>query len=673
MYVTEDDVSRGGTARKSRHHYLEKSNQDLVLNQDQIPEKDSVTERSVKKPKKVKKDADTSHHKVSKTAKKEDKKSKNSSHHHGKTKEVDTSHHSKKKELNTSHHHGRSKSGDRNTSHHHGTDSSKERNRKHHHGKPRSKSGGSVGRSEPNQSILKNQSSHTYEFDFESEEEKSRKQRHSKKVKRSTSPPRQVVLKSKTVDVQNTPKKKVIYVEPEVENFTFSRREKNMQDDINALNERMASFESEVILLIRNLKIDMDNRAKLMDEKLKLQESRPSDGQNLKSELEYLKGLNEALEEERKKDMIRSKKYTDERTEEVFNDLQLQRTQDLKDVDKKLNQAKLEQTEQLIECTDNNKREMRELRYSTEKNTEDIEFLMNAVKNLRKRGDEVEIQDVKTVKKSDSQLSTTIKQKVDDKLEEQLKKLKIDLKKEIKKENEEYVDDCINHNNRNFVVPTIENHLDKEESTKVVKKTPRESVSALPSSVDDAQLEKKVDKIISKKLKPELQKLINTEIEPIVKRSVNEHTAAIVTDQINQQVPQICQRVMENDLQLASREIVEKEIEPICKHIMIEEYARSRRNIIEKEIEPTCREIIEDEVPLMCQALVNKEFNQIQRESLRHDVKPICREVIDQEITGIIHKAIKDEYGSSQKRALRADMGRLYVNMILGFNRPFYC
>lgn len=194
----------------------------------------------------------------------------------------------------------------------------------------------------------------------------------------------------------------------------------------------------------------------------------------------------------------------EEKTQEVYHELEHQRVADQKETDKKLQQIKFDQQELLMESTDNHKREMRELKYSVEKNAEDVETLASTIKSLKRRNEEPA--DSSRLKKSDSQLSTSITQKVDDKLEDKVKKLKDELKNEIKKQNENYIDECIEFNNKNFVVPTVERHC--EQNIKVQEKDSRvqnEPRASLPQKlpVSDKEIEEKCEKIIAKKLRPE--------------------------------------------------------------------------------------------------------------------------------------------------------------------------
>jgi len=239
----------------------------------------------------------------------------------------------------------------------------------------------------------------------------------------------------------------------EEEVFTFERKPKEMQEEINTLKENMKDFELQMISMVRNLKIDMDNRDKLTEERLKIVRDPSGDYQDLRNNLEYLKKLTETLEEERKKDMLRSKQFIEEKAADLYNDIELSRTQEQKDYDKKLEQIKFEVVEQLIELNDNHKRETREMKYEIDKNKDDIGVLSNNVKNLRRRNhEETDREEVRVLQKSDSQLSMSINQKVEGQIEEKM----MNFKQEIRRDYENYVEESINLNNHNFVTPNIE-------------------------------------------------------------------------------------------------------------------------------------------------------------------------------------------------------------------------
>ena len=437
-YVSEDEISRGGTARKPRRNSaFEKSSRGTIVKVEELPERDSQTDLHKKRSRRSKKDVDTSHHhsrSKSHERKKAARKAKDTSHHHRKSSasQIDTSHHKDPKRYNT--------------------DTS------HHHRKPRSKSREGMSVKSENQPDLTLKSSkRSYEFDFGSEDEKIAAARAAKKSSKENRSRETSKERSKTVlvKVEKTPKKSHKRTKPEdYETFTFSRRQNDNKDELNALYDQMKDFELQVVSMIRNLKSDLEKRCRLLEDKVKFLEKPNDDYQSVRNELEYIKGLNEALEEERKKDILRNKKYVEEKAQELFLELEHQRIADQKEIDKKLQQLKFDQQELLMESTDNHKREMRELKYSVEKNTEDFEALAGTIKSLKRRNED--ISDSSRLKKSDSQLSTSITQKVDDKLEDKLKRLKDELRNEIKKQNEDYIDECIEYNNKNFVVPTVE-------------------------------------------------------------------------------------------------------------------------------------------------------------------------------------------------------------------------
>jgi hypothetical protein len=136
----------------------------------------------------------------------------------------------------------------------------------------------------------------SYEFDFGSEDERiaAAQRARDKSASRKS--------KTKSIkDVENTPKKEK---KPRTNNatFTFEKQpdSKDVKDEMAEIKEQMKDFELQIISLIRNLKIDMEERAQLLDEKLILYKIPIENHQAVKTDIEYLKGLNEALEEERK-------------------------------------------------------------------------------------------------------------------------------------------------------------------------------------------------------------------------------------------------------------------------------------------------------------------------------------------------------------------------------------
>lgn len=291
-------------------------------------------------------------------------------------------------------------------------------------------------------------SKHSYEFDFDSDVKKTsalKSGRHSR---------------GKKVTLKNTSKKEKYVVEDEV--FTIERNPKEMEEEIHTLKEDMKNFENQVISMVRNLKIDMENRDKLTEERIKMVKDPDGDYQDVRNNLEYLKKLTEALEEERKKDMLRSKQFIEEKAGDLYNDIKMSRTQEMKEVDKKLEQTKFEVVEQLIELTNNHKRETRETKYEIDKNREDLNVLANNLKNPRRRNNEDNVkEEVRVLQKSDSQISTSITQKVEDQIDQKLRTMK----QEIQRNNEHYVEENINLNNQNFVIPNIERQKEQKSMT----------------------------------------------------------------------------------------------------------------------------------------------------------------------------------------------------------------
>lgn len=243
-YISEDDISRGGTARKPRRNSaFEKSSRDTIVKVEELPERDSQTDLHKKRARRSKKDVDTSHHHSrSKSNEREKvvKNAKDTSHHHRKhsAQQIDTSHHKDPKRYNT--------------------DTS------HHQRKSRSKSRDGISvKSEKQPDLTAKSSKRSYEFDFASEDEKAAASRLNKKPlkeirSRETSKERSKAL---IVQVDKTPKKSHKRAKPEdYETFTFSRRQNDNKDELNALYEQMKDFELQVVSMIRNLKSDLDKR-----------------------------------------------------------------------------------------------------------------------------------------------------------------------------------------------------------------------------------------------------------------------------------------------------------------------------------------------------------------------------------------------------------------------------
>ena len=133
-------------------------------------------------------------------------------------------------------------------------------------------------------------------------------------------------VRKSNLAIEVTPKKNLnskIYEESEAP-FTFSRREKDLNEDINILYDKMRAFEREVINMFQAMKVEIDSKYKNMetkpintslksqtDEKIgKLEDTNDKILSNLNEvfkEINNIKGVNEALEEERKKDLEISK------------------------------------------------------------------------------------------------------------------------------------------------------------------------------------------------------------------------------------------------------------------------------------------------------------------------------------------------------------------------------
>lgn len=447
-------------------------------------------------------------------------------------------------------------------------------------GKVKSKSrDNSVNKKGDKKDYVSRDSKKSYDFDFGSEDERiaaEKKARDTSKGRRNTSK----IMKEVVV----TPKKNKSSA-PNNKTFTFEEQQYDAREEIADLKDQMKDFELQIISVMRNLKIDMEDRAKLMDEKIAALKTPNENYQAVRKDLDYLKGLNEALEEERKKDMLRAKKYMEEKADQIFKDVENARNLDRKEVDKKLQQTKFEVVEQLIELTDNHKREIREVKYGVDKNKEDIELCQHSIKSLKRRTtEEPDKEETRAAKKSDPQLSSSENYKLDQKIDSKLNKLR----NEVTADNEQFTQKLIEHNNIKFVIPTVENALEKAEEISSSRRSHRDSKASLPTyNVSPSDVEEKCMVLI------------------------------------NQHCPKIAKNVVENEIKLATREIVENEIEPICKNVMIEEYARSRRNIIEKEIEPVCREIIGEEVPELCEMHFNKGFNQNKMDLLQNELRPV--------------------------------------------------
>lgn len=385
-------------------------------------------------------------------------------------------------------------------------------------------------------------SKRSYEFDFDSDAEKPRQK------------------KGHRVYLKKTPQKSRASPPPN-RDFTFEKQPRELQQELNTLKENMKDFELQMVSMVRNLKIDIDNRDKLTDEKLKLARDPIGDYQSVREELEFTKKLIDALEEERKKDMLRSKQFVEEKAKDLYNDIELLRAREFQEVDKNLEQTKFEMVEQLIENTDNHKRELREMKYEIDKNKEDINIMANNVKNLRRRAnEELDMNENRVIQKSDSNILRSLSQQVDEQMDENL----IQLKKDLKKECERIIRNEISQNNDDFVMPSIQTQADRNFATFSSKKHTKE-------------VEENILKSSPVKSEYELDRKIEQAMEL--------------------KCPELCKKAIEEDLQVIKRDIIDNEIEPICQKMMIEEYARTKRNIIDKEIEPKCKEVLEEEAP----------------------------------------------------------------------------
>lgn len=116
--------------------------------------------------------------------------------------------------------------------------------------------------------------------------------------------------------------------------FTFSRKENDFQEDLNSLYDKMKEFESQVVTMIKNQQKDAESLAQQLDDRLSQLEYQKDSTQQIRNELDNIKGLNEALEEERKKDILRSKKFVEDHCQELLSEYERQRDVDRKDLDK---------------------------------------------------------------------------------------------------------------------------------------------------------------------------------------------------------------------------------------------------------------------------------------------------------------------------------------------------
>lgn len=460
-----------------------------------------------------------------------------------------------------------------------------------------------------------------------------------------------------------TPEKGKTYIirEEQKSPFTFARRDKEQREEVNMLYEKMRDFESQMMTMFRNLQADFDNTSRRLEDKITKLESNNDNNSFIKSELEYLKGLSEALEEERKKDLSRNKQFVEGTCQDLYNDIENQRETDKKELDKKLQKQQFEQTEQLIECTDNTKRELKDIKYSIDKNSEDIELLQKIVKALKRRNEEA-VKEKHTIKKDESQITEATERKMEEKFDSKLQNLYERVKNEFKEECEEH----ITYNNNNFVVPTIEHQvaeiaekvenqqeLKQEHSVEKSKEEPRAS---LPHSMtfDSRNIEEKCEKILQKKLEPECKKIIKREVPQICQEIVDKQTPKICGVMIEDQTPTICKKIVEDEVELTCRQLMDSEIEPVCRRVMLEEYARTRRSIIEKEIEPTCREIIEEEVPAICETMYPQQYSQAPAQVEKEDLRPICKEIIDEEVQSTVQKSVRQELEISKYEVLQS-------------------
>ena len=463
--------------------------------------------------------------------------------------------------------------------------------------------------------------------------------------------------------------------------FTFERRDRDFNDEIRILFDKMNELERHLANSINSIKIAFDeellrlnsktNSIEMHTENIEKRiykiEDKNNDILTIIKEIESMKKMNEALEEERKKDIVVSKNYIDNQIQSIYNKVDKQDGSYYNEFEKQMQKFKFEVNEHTIEQIDKLRRELREYKYTIDQNTENIEEISNSIRTL-KRKEETSKEDSSFVQSDNKRLASNIEKRVDEQIDDKLSRFKQHIKSEIRQESGLYIDEAIVDNNKNFVIPTIENHLSSKTE---VHSVPVERIrldsnlgAAKSVELNEREIEDKWERIILRRVETECKRIVCDEILPNLQEITERNSSKFWKSMINHEVPDIWKEIMETEVQIACKEIIEKEIEPTWKHVMIEEYSRTRRNIVEKEIEPTCREIIEDEVPIMWEKLINQEFIKERNHLINDEIRPAWREFINDAVANVIQKKLSEQSEKSIKSLISSEIEPIWRDII---------
>lgn len=233
------------------------------------------------------------------------------------------------------------------------------------------------------------------------------------------------------------------------------------------------------------------------------------DYQDVRNQLEYLKSLTEMLEDERKKDIAKSKEFTEDRTQDLWDQVQNQRDQDKTDTDKKLTQFKFEITEQVMENSDLQRKDLKDINYKIEKTAEDIGYIQKDLKTVKKRVQDASDTPVATLplQRDENVMSNSTQEYVDRQFETKLKKLK----NEITEQYEDYVNQTVSHNNREFVLPKIDDKIEHKMDLRAAKSLqPTPSIEDVQrNTLTDDEIETACERIINREVPQMCRKIVD--------------------------------------------------------------------------------------------------------------------------------------------------------------------
>lgn len=368
------------------------------------------------------------------------------------------------------------------------------------------------------------------------------------------------------------------------------------------------------------------------------------------------------MENERKKDIQTNKDFTENRTQQLYDQLQGQIDERNNDFDKKIQQFKFEITESTMENADVQRKDLKNFKYIIEKNAEDIEYLQNDIKNLKKHSQEHSSSVTSLIKENPNVTSSQIENidsKMNNKIDSQLK----NLHEQITDQYEDYVTQTVSHNNHEFVVPKMHDIVEKQLNERMMQPTP--SIEDIQRhTVSDEDIEQTWVNVMHRDINPLIQKIVEENVESSVQEYIDNEVPKLCKLIIDDQVPQIWKRVMEDELEIACHSLIESNIEPTWRHILIEEYARNRRNIIEKEIEPTWKQIIEEEVPQLCNDAMKVEYNNVRQAVIKDEIRPAWIDVVNEEVPQAIKDSMQHELLKSRQQIIYEEVEPVWKNII---------